>query len=133
MSNPLDNFSAPGGDYMKFKIVGDEITGTLQRVETGKNYDGDADVPVLVMATAEGERKVSCENANLLRKVLEPGIKERLIPGATFTIRHTGVDQANRGMKLYDVLFAGVADAAPAAPQAPAAQAGVAPPPNPLA
>lgn len=133
MSNPLDNFTAPGGDYMKFNVPGDQITGTLERIESGKNYDGDRDVPVLVMNTAGGQKKVSCENANLLRLVLEPENKAQLVPGATFTILHTGVDPAVRNMKLYTITFAGAPAAAPAAAAPVAPAPAPAPPMNPLA
>lgn len=119
-----------GGDYVKWELVGQSVTGTIQRlwVEVPPFDDSTEECPHLEILTTEGAKTLRGTQTNLRNKLIELG--PQLAPGVGITITFSGL--AGRAKNFDVTLSAPAAGAAPAAAPvaAPVAQApaGQAPP-----
>ena len=97
MSNDIDwsVFEGSGsGLFAKWQTVGDNITGTITRVYTREDMNGQPR-PALDIDTEQGPRTVTCSQANLLPQIV--AAKPRT--GDHISITFTGEEKANLGSR----------------------------------
>lgn len=119
MSNtPTDDINwddMAGGSFVKFVTPGDEAYGTITAVRPGTDFNGNP-CPYLDLATEDGERTVSCGQANLKAQIV--ALKPRV--GDTIRITFTHEEKAEKGMrKMFTVEHGNPLGMEPAEPQEP--------------
>jgi len=80
--------------FVKFVEVGDEVYGTITAVRPGTDFNGNP-CPYLDLVTEDGERTVSCGQANLKAQIV--ALKPRA--GDTIRITFTHEEKAEKGMR----------------------------------
>ncbi len=118
MPNPFADIPTRGGSYVKFETPGEFVTGTIVGTRVGKNFDGDKDVPEIILNINGEEKILGCENAALHNWAVKNGEAVAASVGQPLTVTYTG--KAGQ-VKLYNCEIGGpAAQAAPAVQPAPA-------------
>ena len=107
-----DDMSTSG--FVKFEKIGDTVSGTITKVYPGTDFNGNP-CPVLDLVTEDGERTLSCGQANLKAQVV--AIKPKV--GETIKVTFDHEEKAALGMRKVFVIEhgAGLTGTAPAEPQ----------------
>lgn len=99
-NDDIDWDSFGSGQFVKFENIGDSVTGTITRVYTGTDFNGNP-CPVLDLTTPEGEeRTLSCGQANLKAQMRE--LRPRVTDTITVTFNRT--EKAEKGLRKVFVI-----------------------------
>jgi hypothetical protein len=85
--------------FMKFEAIGDSISGTIAKVYPGTDFNGNP-CPVLDLITEDGERTLSCGQANLKAQIV--AIKPKA--GETIKVTFDHEEKAALGMRKVFVI-----------------------------
>lgn len=100
MSFDFDKYN-DGGNYFKFKEVGDSVTGLIQSIVEGTDYSGNP-VPVLELETDEGEISVTASQVMLRAELAE--VRPEVGDEVTITFIDFGEAQPGRNpAKLFEI------------------------------
>ena len=80
--------------FMKFEAIGDSISGTIVKVYPGTDFNGNP-CPVLDLVTEDGERTLSCGQANLKAQIV--ALKPKA--GETIKVTFDHEEKAALGMR----------------------------------
>lgn len=85
--------------FMKFEAIGDSISGTIVKVYPGTDFNGNP-CPVMDLVTEDGERTLSCGQANLKAQIV--ALKPKA--GETIKVTFDHEEKAALGMRKVFVI-----------------------------
>lgn len=85
--------------FVKFEKIGDSVSGVITAVRAGTDFNGNP-CPVLDLTTEDGERTLSCGQANLKAQIV--GLKPTV--GQAITVKFDHEEKAAMGMKKVFVI-----------------------------
>lgn len=101
-TEPMPIKPPPMGAFAKWVAIGDQVTGTLTRIEEegGETVQGDP-CPELTIETEDGhEVQVTCSQARLWTRVAELDAEGALLVGRHIEIELTDIEKRNGGRTL---------------------------------